>query len=68
MKNIPEIKGNVQDNEEIIVQSSFDGGWMPSTSPLKIGDNNFGDCIDGFILVEVAKIKDSAKQRYMENN
>lgn len=31
-------------------------------------DNNFGDCIDGFILVEVAKIKDSAKQRYMENN
>lgn len=31
-------------------------------------DNSFGDCIDGFILVEVAKIKDSARQRYMENN
>ena len=31
-------------------------------------DNGFGDCIDGFILVEVAKIKDSAKQRYIENN
>jgi putative hemolysin len=28
-------------------------------------DNNFGDCIDGFILVEVDKIKDSAKQRYI---
>ncbi|PUE66100.1 lysophospholipid acyltransferase family protein [Arcobacter caeni] len=28
-------------------------------------DNNFADCIDGFILVEIAKIKDSAKQRYM---
>ena len=31
-------------------------------------DNNFADCIDGFILVEVAKIKDSARQRYIENN
>ncbi|MDD3054743.1 MAG: lysophospholipid acyltransferase family protein [Aliarcobacter sp.] len=31
-------------------------------------DNGFGDCIDGFILVEVTKIKDSARQRYMENN
>ncbi len=31
-------------------------------------DNSFGDCIDGFILVEVAKIKDSARQRYIENN
>lgn len=31
-------------------------------------DNDFGDCIDGFILVEVEKIKDSAKQRYIENN
>ena len=31
-------------------------------------DNDFGDCIDGFILVEVAKIKDSARQRYIENN
>jgi putative hemolysin len=28
-------------------------------------DNNFADCIDGFILVEVAKIKDSARQRYI---
>mgnify|MGYP003543995377 FL=1 len=31
-------------------------------------DNSFGYCIDGFILVEVAKIKDSARQRYIENN
>ncbi|MBP9491245.1 MAG: lysophospholipid acyltransferase family protein [Aliarcobacter sp.] len=31
-------------------------------------DNDFGDCVDGFILVEVEKIKDSAKQRYIENN
>ena len=31
-------------------------------------DKNFSDCIDGFILVEIDKIKDSAKQRYMENN
>jgi len=31
-------------------------------------DNDFGDCIDGFILVEVAKIKDSSRQRYIENN
>ncbi len=30
-------------------------------------DKNFADCIDGFILVEVDKIKDSAKQRYMES-
>lgn len=30
-------------------------------------DNDFADCIDGFILVEVAKIKDSARQRYIEN-
>ena len=28
-------------------------------------DKNFGDCIDGFILVEVDKIKDSAKKRYI---
>lgn len=28
-------------------------------------DKNFGDCIDGLILVEIEKIKDSAKQRYM---
>ena len=28
-------------------------------------DNNFADCIDGFILVEVAKIKDNARQRYI---
>lgn len=28
-------------------------------------DKNFGDCIDGFILVEIDKIKDSVKQRYM---
>uniref|UniRef100_UPI0040478CB0 lysophospholipid acyltransferase family protein n=1 Tax=Aliarcobacter sp. TaxID=2321116 RepID=UPI0040478CB0 len=31
-------------------------------------DKNFGDCIDGFILVEVDKIKDSAKQRYINKN
>ena len=31
-------------------------------------DNDFSDCVDGFILVEVAKIKDSARQRYIENN
>ena len=30
-------------------------------------DDNFSDCIDGFILVEVEKIKDSAKQRYINN-
>jgi putative hemolysin len=29
-------------------------------------DNSFGDCIDGFILVEVDKIKDSAKKRYID--
>ena len=29
-------------------------------------DKNFGDCIDGFILVEVDKIKDSAKKRYID--
>ena len=29
-------------------------------------DNNFADCIDGFILVEVDKIKDSAKKRYID--
>ena len=28
-------------------------------------DKNFGDCIDSFILVEIDKIKDSMKQRYM---
>ncbi|MFW2565500.1 GNAT family N-acyltransferase [Aliarcobacter butzleri] len=28
-------------------------------------DKNFGDCIDSFILVEIDKIKDSIKQRYM---
>ena len=28
-------------------------------------DTNFSDCIDGFILVEVDKIKDSAKKRYI---
>ena len=28
-------------------------------------DKNFGDCIDGFILVEVDKIKESAKKRYI---
>lgn len=28
-------------------------------------DKNFGDCIDSFILVEIHKIKDSMKQRYM---
>lgn len=27
-------------------------------------DPNFGDCIDGFILVEVDKIKESAKKIY----
>lgn len=30
-------------------------------------DNDFADCIDGFILVEVEKIKDSARQRYIQN-
>ncbi|GGD39027.1 acyltransferase [Malaciobacter pacificus] len=29
-------------------------------------DPNFGDCIDGFILVEVDKIKESAKKRYID--
>lgn len=29
-------------------------------------DKNFGDCIDSFILVEVDKIKDSARKRYIE--
>ncbi|AXX94236.1 lysophospholipid acyltransferase family protein [Arcobacter ellisii] len=29
-------------------------------------DKDFGDCVDGFILVEVEKIKKSAKQRYIE--
>ena len=29
-------------------------------------DHSFGDCIDGFILVEVEKIKESARQRYIE--
>ena len=29
-------------------------------------DKNFGDCIDGFILVEVDKIKESAKKRYID--
>lgn len=28
-------------------------------------DKNFGDCIDSFILVEIDKIKDNMKQRYM---
>ena len=28
-------------------------------------DSNFSDCIDGFIIVEVDKIKDSAKKRYI---
>ncbi|KLE04375.1 acyltransferase [Aliarcobacter butzleri L353] len=28
-------------------------------------DKNFADCIDSFILVEIDKIKDSMKQRYM---
>ncbi|MCG3651138.1 lysophospholipid acyltransferase family protein [Aliarcobacter butzleri] len=28
-------------------------------------DKNFGDCIDSFILVEIDKIKNSMKQRYM---
>ena len=30
-------------------------------------DKNFADCIDGLILVEVDKMKDSAKQRYIDN-
>lgn len=29
-------------------------------------DKDFGYCVDGFILVEVEKIKESAKQRYIE--
>jgi hypothetical protein len=28
-------------------------------------DNDFNDCIDGFILVEIAKIKESVSQRYI---
>ena len=28
-------------------------------------DPNFSDCVDGFILVEIDKIKESKKQRYM---
>ena len=31
-------------------------------------DKTFSDCVDGLILLEVEKIKDSAKQRYIENN
>jgi putative hemolysin len=31
-------------------------------------DKSFSDCVDGLILLEVEKIKDSAKQRYIENN
>ena len=29
-------------------------------------DHSFGDCIDSFILVEVEKIKESARQRYID--
>ena len=29
-------------------------------------DHSFGDCIDGFILVEVEKIKENARQRYID--
>ena len=29
-------------------------------------DKDFGDCVDGFILVEVEKIKESARQRYID--
>ena len=29
-------------------------------------DKNFGDCIDGFILVEVVKLKDSGNKRYID--
>ena len=28
-------------------------------------DNDFSDCVDGFILVDIAKIKDSVVQRYI---
>lgn len=28
-------------------------------------DHNFADCVDGFILVDIAKIKESTKQRYI---
>lgn len=30
-------------------------------------DKSFSDCIDGFILVDVSKIKTSQKERYIEN-
>lgn len=30
-------------------------------------DKSFSDCIDGFILVDVAKIKTSQKERYIDN-
>jgi len=29
-------------------------------------DHSFGDCVDSFILVEVEKIKESARQRYID--
>lgn len=29
-------------------------------------DHSFGDCIDGFILVKVGKVKESARQRYID--
>jgi hypothetical protein len=44
MKQLPEIKSVAKDNEDIIIQSSFEGTWLPSVSPLKIGDSNFSDC------------------------
>jgi hypothetical protein len=44
MQKLPEIKSVAKDNTDIIIQSSFEGGWLPSVSPLKIGDNNFSDC------------------------
>ena len=30
-------------------------------------DHNFADCVDGFILVDIAKIKESTKERYINN-
>ena len=31
-------------------------------------DKNFSDCIDGFILVNVSKIKNSSRKRYIDRD
>jgi hypothetical protein len=30
-------------------------------------DKNFSDCCDGFIVVDIDRIKNSQKERYIEN-